>query len=188
MRPQKKERRLYYRQLQDSFPAAQYEIWNQQLAPRLCEAAKALPKNSFVAVYQARAKEANLTALFSLPLRFCFPRVLSSDGQMEFRWVKNPSIPEEFLAGAYGILEPRDHHPLVEKEKMSASFVPLLSFDNDGRRLGQGKGYYDRFLEGFSGQIIGVGFEWQHAPQPLPIENHDQRLHIVVTEQAIRAF
>ena len=162
--------------------------WNEKLGPRLVQVAREIPSDSYVAVYHATAKEADLSALFALPLRLCFPRVLSDDGEMEFRWVKKPAAAGEFEPGAYGIHEPKKSHPLIRREEMSACFAPLLAFDDSGRRLGHGKGFYDRFLDGFPGIKIGVGFEWQYSVTPLPHEPHDQRLEIVVTELETRDF
>jgi 5-formyltetrahydrofolate cyclo-ligase len=153
----------------------------------LVEAAKELPKGSLVAVYQALPKEADLSCLFGLPLRFCFPKVLSKQGLMEFRLVERPE-PGQFVKGAFGIQEPTESHTVVEKDEVHACFVPLLSFDGSGRRLGKGLGFYDRFLEGFPGLRIGVGFEWQFSPAPLPVDAHDIHLHMVVTEYGIRRF
>jgi 5-formyltetrahydrofolate cyclo-ligase len=150
--------------------------------------AKKLPHGSYVAVYASRPKEANLSALFSLPLRFCFPRVLSDDGQMEFRWVKAAGKKGELILGPYNIFEPNAKHPLVQRNEIKACFAPLLAFDEKGRRLGNGKGFYDRFLDGFKGLKVGVGFEWQYSVTPLPDEAHDQPLDLVVTEHGIRDF
>lgn len=186
--PPKKERRSYYRRLLEQFSAPHFQAWNQKLGPQLVKASREIPKNTYVAVYRARAKEADLTALFELPYRFCFPRVLSDDGAMEFRWVKKAAAPNEFSGGAYGILEPKESHPLVERAEIAACFVPLLAFDASGRRLGNGKGFYDRFLCGFEGLRIGVGFEWQFSVTPLPHEKHDQHLDLIVTELETREF
>jgi len=183
----KKERRQYYRQLQSSFTEEQYKTWNKGLEKPLLAVAHAIPKGSLVAVYQARSKEADLSSLFSFPFKFCFPKVLSKNGLMEFRVVENLE-PKQFVRGAFGILEPTEKHAKVEKQEIQACFVPLLSFDETGRRLGQGMGFYDRFLEGFSGLKIGVGFEWQFSPTALPVEEYDQRLDLVVTEHGTREF
>jgi len=183
----KKERRQYYRQLQTSFTAEQYQAWNLSLRGPLAEITKKLSKNSTVAVYQAKPKEADLSSLFTQPFRFCFPKVLSKNGLMEFRVVEKPAA-AQFEPGAFGILEPTAKHPKVEKAEVQVCFVPLLAFDGNGRRLGQGMGFYDRFLEGFSGLKIGVGFEWQFSPQALPVEKYDQHLDGVVTEHGIRTF
>lgn len=184
----KTERRAYYRRLLESFSSPHFQDWNQKLGPRLLEVARKIPPQSFVTVYNARPKEANLSALFELPLCFCFPRVLSEDGQMEFRWVKDVSDQGEFELGPYGILEPKKTNSLVAKEDVHTCFIPLLAFDKSGRRLGNGHGFYDRFLNGFSGLKVGVGFEWQCSLTPLPEEAHDQRLDIAITEWETRNF
>jgi 5-formyltetrahydrofolate cyclo-ligase len=151
-------------------------------------AAQEISPDSCVAVYRAKAKEADLSALFQARNRFCFPRVISEDGVMEFRWVKKPKAGGEFEPGPFGIMQPKISCPLVPREGMSACFAPLLAFDESGRRLGNGKGFYDRFLDGFEGLKIGVGFEWQYSVTSLPSEAHDQPLDLVVTEFETRDY
>ncbi len=60
--------------------------------------------------------------------------------------------------------------------------VPGLAFTTDGHRIGQGGGWYDRFLAGIGPDTvtIGVGFREQLVDE-LPVEPHDVRLHHVVT-------
>ena len=61
--------------------------------------------------------------------------------------------------------------------------VPGLAFTSAGDRLGQGGGWYDRFLAGVHPECltIGVGFVEQIV-DALPVEDHDIRLDHVVTE------
>jgi 5-formyltetrahydrofolate cyclo-ligase len=62
--------------------------------------------------------------------------------------------------------------------------VPGLAFTAGGDRLGQGGGWYDRFLAGRRADCvtIGVGFREQLV-ESLPTEPHDVRLdHVVVDE------
>ena len=61
--------------------------------------------------------------------------------------------------------------------------VPGLAFTSEGDRLGQGGGWYDRFLAGVRAECctIGVGFVEQIV-DALPMEDHDIRLDHVVTE------
>ena len=61
--------------------------------------------------------------------------------------------------------------------------VPGLAFTSAGDRLGQGGGWYDRFLAGVRPECrtIGVGFVEQIV-DALPVEDHDIRLDHVVTE------
>ncbi len=104
---------------------------------------------------------------------------------MEFR-VANAQDPDQFEEGSFGILEPKKSLPLAKKKEIVACFVPLLAFDSKGMRLGQGKGFYDRFLRDFSGKRIGLAFEWQFSPLDLPKEKTDQSLDLVITEHGIR--
>lgn len=61
--------------------------------------------------------------------------------------------------------------------------VPGLAFTVSGERLGQGGGWYDRFLPRVRpGCVtIGVGFEPQLV-ETVPVEPHDVRLDLVVTD------
>ena len=59
--------------------------------------------------------------------------------------------------------------------------VPLLAFDAVGRRLGSGRGFYDRYLRTFPGTAVGVAFSAQEV-DAVPVEAHDVALAAVVTE------
>ena len=62
--------------------------------------------------------------------------------------------------------------------------VPGLAFGKDGSRLGRGKGFYDKFLEGFSGFKIGVCFSEQIF-EGLPMETQDVFVDYVVSDKGI---
>ena len=85
--------------------------------------------------------------------------------------------------GAFGIPVAAQPRPVVPTERTLA-LVPLLAFDQDGRRLGSGKGFYDRFLAGFPGVAFGVAFAVQEVER-VPTEPHDWRLDGVVTEAGL---
>jgi len=54
--------------------------------------------------------------------------------------------------------------------------VPGLAFDRHGGRLGHGRGYYDRALQGVAdGAIVGVLEDLQWVDD-VPMESHDRRL------------
>jgi 5-formyltetrahydrofolate cyclo-ligase len=56
----------------------------------------------------------------------------------------------------YHIPEPQQAKPFIGIPDMV--IVPLLAFDKNGYRVGYGKGFYDRFLQGISTQKIGLSF------------------------------
>ncbi len=62
--------------------------------------------------------------------------------------------------------------------------VPGLAFNLSGERLGRGKGFYDKFLETFKGEKIGICFECQLI-KDIPTEIHDQKCDWLITEKNI---
>ena len=88
-------------------------------------------------------------------------------------------------AGEFGIPVAAQPRPVVSTSR-TLVLVPLLAFDQDGRRLGSGKGFYDRFLATFPGVALGVAFAIQEVERVLT-EPHDRRLDGVVTEAGLLA-
>lgn len=75
--------------------------------------------------------------------------------------------------GPYGVYEPVSKCFLREIN-LDLVIVPGLAFDKKGRRLGRGKGCYDRFLNSLSGKTasIGLAFDFQILPK-VPTATHD---------------
>ena len=74
----------------------------------------------------------------------------------------------------------------IEASWPDVIIVPGTAFTVRGERIGQGGGWYDRFLPGRRADavLIGVAF----APQivgSIPTESHDVRLDMVVTDEAV---
>ena len=97
----------------------------------------------------------------------------------------------ELRPGAYGILEPAPELRCLENRRIDPQtldlvLVPGLGFDASGRRLGRGKGYYDRFLSSLPEEtlLIGFAFECQLQHQ-IPQEPHDVLMDMVITEKNI---
>jgi 5-formyltetrahydrofolate cyclo-ligase len=63
--------------------------------------------------------------------------------------------------------------------------TPLLAFDRDGYRLGQGGGYYDRTIAALRAAgslfVIGLAYAGQQIARA-PREAHDQPLDAILTE------
>lgn len=83
-----------------------------------------------------------------------------------------------FTTGAWGIREPIGEP--VDPSVIDLVLVPGAAFTADGRRLGHGKAYYDRFLPLVRAITVGVGFHEQLVDD-LPTEPHDVVLDHVVT-------
>lgn len=83
---------------------------------------------------------------------------------------------DQVRPGAFGVREP-DPLRVAPAALPSGTviLVPGVGFGGDGRRLGQGGGYYDRVLADHDGPAIGVGFACQRCDD-LPIDPHDRHL------------
>lgn len=71
----------------------------------------------------------------------------------------------------------------VDPSVFDIVIVPGLAFTSDGRRLGQGGGYYDRYLPRLRADCVTVGVCFhEQLVESVPGETHDQRVGRVVTD------
>jgi len=105
------------------------------------------------------------------------PRFSKETGGYVACQVQNPL--QDIAAGPFGIREPVGscrELPL----KLDLILVPGVAFDCHGRRLGRGKGYYDRLLAAVDGTTCGVAFDEQVVSE-VPVEPHDVLLSCILT-------
>jgi 5,10-methenyltetrahydrofolate synthetase len=120
--------------------------------------------------WQASARERG--ALIALPV------VIRKGWPLEFR-IWSPGDPLE--RGAFGILVP-SCGPSVEPDIVIA---PVVGFDGDNYRLGNGGGFFDRTLAAMGRKPLAIGVGHAEArlqtiyPQP-----HDVPMSLIVTDQA----
>lgn len=112
------------------------------------------------------------------------PVILAKATPLKFReW--GPGV--AMVEGEFGAFIPAEG-AWVEPEVV---IVPLLAFDARGYRLGYGGGFYDRTLQGLRSRrptlAIGYAFAAQEVDE-VPIDDFDQRLDAVVTEEGVRFF
>ncbi|MBQ0049824.1 MAG: 5-formyltetrahydrofolate cyclo-ligase [Bacteroidales bacterium] len=95
--------------------------------------------------------------------------------------------------GPFGILEPSEGSWVEDYQSIDLLIVPGMAFDNEGHRLGRGKGYYDKFfakMEKSSHALqtpsacahhykIGICFDFQHV-EAVPSEPHDVLMDEVI--------
>lgn len=101
--------------------------------------------------------------------------------RMEARAVTGP---DDLRPGAYGILEPDEDCPVVERDRIDLILVPNLCCDKQGYRLGHGAGYYDRYLAGYAGVTAALcPEEWLR--EELPRDEFDLPVQLVLTQTQI---
>ncbi len=93
----------------------------------------------------------------------------------------------DLLPGKYGILEPPAALRGIPEHKIDFSVIPAIACGKDGSRLGQGGGYYDRFLCKTTAPFAALCTE-AFLLDTVPREPHDQRMKIIVTPQQVLRF
>ncbi len=177
--------RQHLREQRRKIPAAQRIAAAETLAQHLLTLPVA-PDRGHVAGYWAMDGE---IALHVWQLRlprdviYCLP-VLSDGHQLRFA----PWRPgEPLVANRYGIPEPAnaETHALAA-ESMAMIVMPLTGFDDAGRRLGMGGGWYDRSLafrreRSAPPWLVGAAFATQRV-DPLPHRDWDVTLDAICTD------
>jgi 5-formyltetrahydrofolate cyclo-ligase len=116
-------------------------------------------------------------------LQWAYPRVLT-DHQMEF--LVPASQDAQWLKNTWGLWEPDPRtSEKISLDDCAGVLVPGVAFDRNGHRLGYGKGFYDKALTGFKGLKVGVAFSLQIIGEPLPSDDTDITMDLVVTDTEI---
>lgn len=113
----------------------------------------------------------------------CFPRVKGET--MDFYEVED--LDRDFSAGAYGVPEPKSGTRKIYPNDIDIILVPAVAYTKDGARLGQGGGYYDRYLNQYGAGkkpvTIGICYDFQ-LYSALPVEGHDYMVDHVLCVSA----
>ena len=98
-------------------------------------------------------------------------------GRMDFV-VYNP---QQLVKTSFGLLEPQGDLEVVDASQIDLIHVPGLVFTTEGYRIGYGGGYYDRYLEHFTGHSMSTIYPCQ-VQQFMP-ENHDIPVQEVLVDE-----
>ncbi len=94
----------------------------------------------------------------------------------------------DVMKNEWGIHEPVNGN-LVDEQQIDLVFVPLLAFDEDGYRVGYGKGFYDKFLAKCRPDVIKVGLSYfEPIPRISDRAQFDIPLNYCVTPQRVYEF
>ena len=86
--------------------------------------------------------------------------------------------------GEYGIPAPGADCPVLPAEEIDVVLVPGTAFGRDGGRIGQGGGYYDRFLPQTDALRVGICHDFALLDR-VPVQAHDQRMDLIVTPSGV---
>lgn len=172
----KKECRSFYKSLCTQEFARGLVQNQQELDFHLCSFLKT--QSGLWGAYRALPEEAQVEEVFNVShLEWAFPRM--RNGSLDFFKV------HQFVLGPFGVLEPTEDSPLVTLQEIRGLLIPGLVFNKNGSRLGKGKGFYDKTLSNYKGIKVGVGFDFQISTSPIPTEEHDVTMDLLVTESGL---
>ena len=136
----------------------------------------------FVSVFSSLPDEVDTLPLvqecWKRGIKVCVPifdRMMKDKPDTLREWVFDASLTETH----YGVQMP-EFGPTHKIQEMDLILVPGMGFTEEGHRIGRGKGFYDRFLSGFTGKKVGIAFKEQLL-EKLPVEGHDIILDQVIT-------
>ncbi len=174
-----REKALKHRNRLSSNPDA-----SEQIAQRFFESVPDL-ENKIVALYWPIKSEMDTSPLMEQLLEkkseICLPHTGKAQEPLVFlKWDGQSPL----VKSGFGTYAPKNHPE--DRVIPDIMIVPLVAFDRYGMRLGYGQGHYDRTIcalkkEGQRALTIGYAFDQQLCLFPLPKEDHDQRLDIILT-------
>ena len=163
---------------------------SKQIAQNFLET-KMFKEASHVAYYLPIGGEVDTQWLtqWSVGKDFYLPLVKASDGLLVFAKADSTS---DYQKNKFGILEPVGTDYVTTLETLDLVVTPLVSYDNEGNRLGMGGGYYDRTFAYKKGQkskplLIGYAYSFQYS-SAIEVQDWDIPLDGVVTEKGFSLF
>ena len=90
------------------------------------------------------------------------------------------NLRSDIVAGQFGIREPGANCVELPLNRLDLVLVPGVGFDLQGRRLGRGRGFYDRLLADVDGIKCGIAFDEQ-VVEEIPAGPQDVRLNFILT-------
>lgn len=133
-----------------------------------------------IALYHSIEGEPNLLPLITqnFTVSFCLPKITGND--MVFILYNDGDELENNCLYPL-ILEPKSDKVVIP----DIIFVPGIAFDIKGQRLGRGGGFYDKYIA-LHPHVLTIGVTFQEKLlYSLPHEDHDYRMHYIITENLI---
>ncbi len=117
----------------------------------------------------------------SLGKQIALPTIIK--GTNQFVPISVSNLEEDLEYGPYDIQQPcYDPAKAVKEKDLDMVIAPGVAFDKENKRLGRGKGFYDRFLDSLPKDVFSVGlaFDFQMF-DCLPYQEHDVPVSCVIS-------
>ena len=165
-----------------SIPENKKEIYDKEISRKIVES-DYFKRASQVLVFASVGDEFDTQSIIDCcrieNKNVLYPLCIDNHGTMKFFKVDSA---EDLQNGMYNIPEPKEACEEYTPKENDLIIVPCLSVDNDGYRIGYGKGYYDRFLKDFKGVSICPCYH-ELLTDSLPTDKYDIKINILITEK-----
>ncbi len=123
------------------------------------------------------------------PYRVAYVRIVDWDARVmiasEARRDQPGQWEELSISDQIFIHQPTPMQPVCSEEEIAAILVPGIGFTTQGKRLGRGAGFYDRFLRNHPEALrIGIAFEEQMI-EKIPTDPWDENIDVILTDQGL---
>lgn len=141
---------------------------------------------SMIAITMSRLTEVETRSIiewcWSIGKSVAVPKTNSKEKTMEFRKITSFNQMEiVYLDIEEPVLSLTER---VHPTEIELIIVPGVVFSHTGYRIGYGGGYYDRFLQDYSGVTVSLAFEVQ-VLERVPKERHDLGVQKIITEERV---
>lgn len=184
----KQRLRSEYTNIRKALPVSQKAELDKEIFKRAVQL-WAYRQEQLVLSYVSRDIEVDTAAIINKAFEdgktVAVPRCKQGEETMDFYII---SSFDDLEKGFFGILEPNPEKcERLSDFSQGVCFVPALSFDMKGYRLGYGKGYYDRFLAKFGGKSAGLCYSSCICPE-LPRNEFDKSVDILISDKNYLIF
>lgn len=187
----KKELRQLYKAKRIALEDTIIESLNNQL---LDQFKTILPKQpihllTFAPITKWKEPDVNLVTAFlqqeHLVAFIAFPKI--DDNQQTFKAI---AVNENtnFSIHHFDINEPQNG-AIVDPQTIDVVFIPLLTFDKKGYRVGYGKGMYDKYLQQCKPEVVKIGFSFFPPVDCISdVNEYDVPMDYCITPQQCYSF
>lgn len=188
IKEQKNSIRAVYMEKRSSLPADVKEGYESKIASKFLNSVSYRHAQT-VLCYLSTPNEISTKQIINTALsdgkKVALPRCNVSDCTMNFHYITSIDQVEKTESGLW---EPYADLPVFSPDSsLALCIIPAVVFDRSGYRIGYGKGYYDRFLNKFSGSKIGLIYS-DFIVDKLPKGRYDCAVDVLITEKGIQAL
>ena len=104
-----------------------------------------------------------------------------TDSDILFRYIADT---DDLEFGSFSIPEPKAFCPIADITPATVCITPAVCFNENGFRIGYGKGYYDRFFA--KNKCIKIGLCYEELIIDFSPDENDAAVDMIVTEHGFR--